>query len=99
MRQADLQRKIAGEEDSFPQLPSSAEKIDNALLLNVAIKHAALTGTFFDTKFFTFSRRNKNGLVYAPKAMYANGWILRTRLPSYFEQREYYLRYSLAPHS
>ncbi|KAF7797032.1 hypothetical protein EIP86_008224 [Pleurotus ostreatoroseus] len=81
-----LQRKVTDEETSLPQLPSPAEKIDDKLLLNVAIKHTTLSGTFCDTKFYTFSRRKSNGLVYAPKALYANGWLLRTRLPAYFEQ-------------
>lgn len=83
-----FQRKAAEGDAQSSQLPSPAEKIDNTLLLNVALKYTSLTGTFFDTKFYAFSRRKSSGLVYAPKALYANGWLLRTRVPSYFEQRE-----------
>ena len=72
-----------------PELPSPVGlKINNEHLLNVVLKHTSLTGAFYDTKFYAFSRRKSDGLVYAPKAVYANGWLLRARVPAYFEQRE-----------
>ncbi|KAJ3539482.1 hypothetical protein NM688_g6352 [Phlebia brevispora] len=82
------QQKTASEQDSkpFAQMPSPAAKIDNKLLLHAALNLTSPTGIFFDTKFFAFSRRKIDGTVYAPKGLYSNGWLLRTRLPSYFEQ-------------
>lgn len=67
------------------------EVIDNKLLLQTALRltFTSGTGTFFDTKFYAFSRRKINGVLYNPKPVFANGWILRKRVPHYFEQREH----------
>lgn len=35
------------------------------------------TGTFIDTKFFVFSRRNQDAVIYAPGAVYAGSGVLR----------------------
>ncbi|PSS15403.1 hypothetical protein PHLCEN_2v3279 [Hermanssonia centrifuga] len=63
--------------------------MDDKFLLRAAFKAASDTGTFMDTKFYAFSRRDSSGRAYEPKTIYANGWMLRTRLPSYFEPRGY----------
>lgn len=82
-------RETATDDGYQLPLPSSLpDKIDPKFLLDCVLKHASLTGRFYDTKFFAFSRRKSNGVVYAPKGLYANGWLLRARVPSYFEQRE-----------
>ncbi|KAF7797031.1 hypothetical protein EIP86_008223 [Pleurotus ostreatoroseus] len=82
-----LSRKIAEGETHPPELPSPVGlKINNEHLLNVVLKHTSLTGAFYDTKFYAFSRRKPDSLVFAPRAVYANSWLLRARVPAYFEQ-------------
>ncbi|PSS15400.1 hypothetical protein PHLCEN_2v3276 [Hermanssonia centrifuga] len=66
-------------------MPQPTVKIENKMLLRAALKSAADSGTFIDTKFYAFSRRDPSRTAYEPKAVYANGWLLRARLPSYFE--------------
>lgn len=69
-------------------VPPPAVKIEDKLLLRAALKSAADSGAFMDTKFYAFSRRDPSRKVYEPKAVYANGWLLRARVPSYFEPRK-----------
>ncbi len=69
-------------------MPQPTVKIENKMLLRAALKSAADSGTFIDTKFYAFSRRDPSRTAYEPKAVYANGWLLRARLPSYFEPRK-----------
>ncbi|GJE86650.1 hypothetical protein PsYK624_027310 [Phanerochaete sordida] len=53
--------------------------------MQLASKLSLDNGSFVDTKFYAFSRRNTIGMVYAPRAIYANSWILRAKSPQYFE--------------
>lgn len=75
-----------GPRDTAPSIPVDIDEGPHALM-----KHACMTllrtGTYIDTKFYVYSRRKESGLVFAPQAVYANGSVLRTKLPSYFDHR------------
>ena len=55
-------------------------------VLHAALNDSITYGRFIDTKFYVFSRREKSGRVGTPKALFANGRVLRT-VP-YFETRK-----------
>lgn len=68
-------------------IPADVEKTPDALI-KLAAKLSLTNGSFIDTKFFAYSRRNQSGVVYAPKAVYANSYMLRVKAPEYFEPCE-----------
>ena len=72
---------------SLPPIPADLDKSPVALM-QLASKLSLDSGNFIDTKFYAFSRRSQSGCIYSPKAIYANSWILRTKAPQYFENRE-----------
>ena len=41
-----------------------------------ALDDSISSGTFLDTKFYVFSRRDASGRVYSPRALYCNSSIL-----------------------
>ncbi|EKM56964.1 uncharacterized protein PHACADRAFT_183528, partial [Phanerochaete carnosa HHB-10118-sp] len=43
------------------------------------------TGAFIDTKFYTFSRRTKDGNIYAPRPIFASSWVLEQTVPQYMK--------------
>lgn len=55
--------------------------------LQEALNDAISSGRFIDTKIVLFSRRDINGRVRKPRALYANSHVLRS-VP-YFEDREF----------
>ncbi|KAJ3486470.1 hypothetical protein NLI96_g4230 [Meripilus lineatus] len=58
-------------------LPSFPESLNRECYLKAAYKASLSEGTFFDTKFYVFSRRRSSGSVDTPKAVFANSAILR----------------------
>ena len=84
-----------GMQRSMQLLPMAAHVNDDELLFT-ALSIASDTGSLFDTKFYAYSRRRKNGVVYEPKAIHANSWLLRKKLP-YFEQCEWITFLSCIP--
>ena len=48
------------------------------LSLEVALKDSIASGTFIDTKFYIFSRREASGRVCSPRALYCNSSVLDT---------------------
>ena len=52
--------------------------LSQELYLQAAFNLSMSSGTFFDTKFFVFSRRRSSGFVDRPLALYANSTILRS---------------------
>ena len=85
-----------GPRDTAPSIPVDIDEGPHALM-----KHACMTllrtGTYIDTKFYVYSRRKESGLVFAPQAVYANGSVLRAKLPSYFDHRALSPLCSVAP--
>ncbi|EKM56940.1 uncharacterized protein PHACADRAFT_183507 [Phanerochaete carnosa HHB-10118-sp] len=65
-------------------IPADVEQ-DPVALMQLASKLSLDSGNFVDTKFYAFSRRKASGTIYAPKAIYANSWILRAKSPQYIE--------------
>ena len=43
-----------------------------------ALKESVTSGTFVDTKFYVFSRREASGRVGSPRALYCNSRVLDT---------------------
>lgn len=67
-----------------PPIPADVVK-DPEELMKLAFKRAMIGGNFLDTKFYAYSRRKSSGVIYAPKAIHANSYILRAKEPQYFE--------------
>ena len=80
--------QVPERKQQLPPQPPVPPGVDQKLLLQMALKMTYETGLFYDTKFYVFTRRNLDGVLYEPKPVYANGWVLRAALPTYFEQRE-----------
>lgn len=76
----------ASTKPSVLSIPADIDK-DPVALMQLASKLSLDSGNFVDTKFYAFSRRNASGAIYAPKAIYANSWMLRAKSPQYFENR------------
>jgi hypothetical protein len=62
--------------------------------LREALNDAISSGKFVDTKIVLFSRRDSDGRVCKPRALYANSHVLKS-VP-YFKDREFPLRPSTA---
>lgn len=73
-----------------PFIPADVDK-QPVSLMKIAAKKSLDTGIYVDTKFYLFSKRKRSGIVCAPRAVYSNSWLLRARLPTYFEPREFLL--------
>ncbi|KAJ3486469.1 hypothetical protein NLI96_g4229 [Meripilus lineatus] len=58
-------------------LPSFPESLKREFYLQEAYKASLTGGTFYDTKFYAFSRRRSSGSVDLPKTIFANSAILR----------------------
>lgn len=84
----------ASTKPSFLSIPADIDK-DPVALMQLASKLSLDSGNFVDTKFYAFSRRNTSGAIYAPKAIYANSWMLRAKSPQYFENRMSYLPHAV----
>lgn len=70
----------------LPPIPANvAKNLTPEQLMKFTFKLMMDTGDYVDTKFYAYSRRKAAGAVYAPKAVYANSYILRARAPEYFE--------------
>ncbi|KIP03404.1 hypothetical protein PHLGIDRAFT_121629 [Phlebiopsis gigantea 11061_1 CR5-6] len=67
-----------------PPIPADVER-QPATLLKLACKLSMASGSFVDTKFFAYTRRDGRGRVGAPRAVYANSFVLRAKAPQYFE--------------
>lgn len=79
----------------LPHTPHGIDSNKNPGGLRVAklaYKQSLETGVYIDTRFFAYSRRKPDGTVFAPRAVYANSWILRANLSSYFEPRECFVQ-------
>ena len=57
-------------------------------LMMLAFKRAMISGSFLDTTFYAYSRRKSSGVLYSPKPVYANSFILRAKEPQYFDPRK-----------
>ena len=55
-------------------------------ILHAVLDESITSGRFIDTKFYVFSRKNQNGRVGTPKALFANSRVL-TVVP-YFQTRK-----------
>jgi hypothetical protein len=69
-------------------IPANISK-DSVDLMKILVKQALVSGDYLDTKFYAYSRRKSSGTVYAPKAVYANSYVLRAKVPEYFEPCEF----------
>ena len=59
-----------------PVRKKSALSMDPPHILLDALHDSISSGTFIDTKFYAFSRREGSGRVSSPRALYCNGRIL-----------------------
>ena len=80
----DMHSNKGPKRPSFVSIPASVQMQPEAIM-QLACKLSLDNGSFIDTKFIAFSRRNASGVVYAPKAVFANSWMLRAKVPQYFE--------------
>jgi hypothetical protein len=69
---------------SSAPIPTDISK-DSVDLMKILVKQALVSGDYLDIKFYAYSRRKSSGTVYAPKAVYANSYVLRAKVPEYFE--------------
>ena len=60
--------------------------MDPPRFLLEALEESITSGTFIDTKFYVFSRRDSSGRVSSPRPLYCNSRVLNT-VP-YFSSRE-----------
>ena len=86
-REAANGGKNTGSSNDAPHIPADVDKSPEALA-KLASNRSLENGTYIDTRFFAYSRRKPDGTVLAPRAVYANSWILRAKLSSYFEPCE-----------
>lgn len=77
-----------------PPIPADIDK-DPQALVQLACKLSLDTGMYIDTRFLAYSSRNSSGTVSMPRAVYANSWILRAKLSSYFEPRKSAIMFDL----
>ena len=56
----------------------NAARMDPPHLLLDTLNDSVTSGTFVDTKFYVFSRREASGRVGSPRALYCNSRILDT---------------------
>ena len=74
---ADLQ--IARTPDSSRVADITTSSMDIPIPLQEALRDSITSGTFVDTKFWVFSKRNsKLGRVGEPKALFVNGHVVRS---------------------
>ena len=59
-------------------LPWTNAKMDPPHFLLDALKDSIVSGTFIDTKFYVFSRRDGSGRVGSPRPLYCNSRVLST---------------------
>ena len=52
--------------------------MDQPQVLLDALNDSIISGTFVDTKFYVFSRRDSSGRVGAPRALYCNSRVMNT---------------------
>lgn len=76
-----------GSLSSATPIPADVDKSPEALV-KLACKLSLDSGVYVDTRFFAFSCRKESGVVFAPRAVYANSWIMRAKLSNYFEPRQ-----------
>ena len=60
--------------------------MDPPRFLLEALEESITSGTFIDTKFYVFSRRDSSGRIGSPRPLYCNSRVLNT-VP-YFSSRE-----------
>jgi hypothetical protein len=75
---------VKGKRSSKIPIPADLPKQSEAVM-QLACKLSLDGGTFIDSKFYAFSRRSEAGTIYAPKPVYANSWMLRAKVPDYFD--------------
>ena len=59
-------------------IPNSTKMDSPPHFLLDALGDSVTSGTFIDTKFYVFSRREVSGRVGLPKALYCNSRVLNT---------------------
>ena len=76
-------------------IPNTSYRLINPGVINnsdsfmqLGYKLSLDSGSFVDTKFFAFSRRDPSGIVCGPRPIYANSWMLKAKVPQYFESCE-----------
>ncbi|GJE86624.1 hypothetical protein PsYK624_027040 [Phanerochaete sordida] len=74
-----------GQKDLDPIPANVAKDLSAEKLMKLTFRMMMNSGDFVDTKFYAYSRRKATGVVYAPKPIFANSFILRARSPQYFE--------------
>ena len=78
-------RKVAPPAAPFAAPPIPADVVKKPVaLLKLACKLSMSNGSFIDTKFYAYTRRTASGGVCAPRAVFANSFVLRAKAPQYF---------------